>query len=537
MDVFKLLASGARFTDKRNKEIKNLFQGKAPAPVVAKEKVSDSDDESEVKKDRGFDFSREDEVNGFRNRLRIRVKGASVVNPCPTFQEMKIDGALKTSLLRNIEASKWKEPTPIQMQSIPVLLANRDILAAAPTGSGKTASYVIPTLSKLSKSSSKSGSGVRALLLSPTKELADQIFREVQRLSEGRKIKSCVLKKKLMKMAEDHGRKVFQKYDLLIATPLRLLTLVRSNSIDLSQVEIVVLDEADRLLDLQSSPRERNQQPPSDEEDEEEDDEDEEDEEANPDKELSKRERSAFLSQVDEILAQCPATGVQRALFSATLGSFVKELAATFLRDPVEVTIGAENTGASTIKQRLVFVGREDGKLLAMRQLIQEGLKPPVLVFMQSIDRAKDLFKELIYDGINVDVMHAGRSAHQREDIMRRFRIGDIWVLICTDLMARGIDFQGVQMVVNYDLPVSAVNYIHRIGRTGRAGRTGEAVTFFTEEDMPRIRPIANVIKLSGCEVPDWMLQIKAVRLSFIYYVLRWSYRVCPSFFLSFFCR
>lgn len=517
MDVFKLLASGARFTDKRNKEIKNLFQGKAPAPVVSKEKNNDSDDESEDNKGRGFDFSREDEVNAFRNRLRIRVKGSSVVNPCPTFQEMKIDGALKPSLLRNIEASKWKEPTPIQMQSIPVLLANRDILAAAPTGSGKTASYVIPTLSKLSKSSSKSGSGVRALLLSPTKELADQIFREVQRLSEGRKIKSCVLKKKLMKMAEDHGQKVFQKYDLLIATPLRLLTLVRSNSIDLSQVEIVVLDEADRLLDLQSAPRERNQQQQSDEEDEEDGDEEEEDEE-NPDKESSKRERSAFLSQVDEILAQCPATGVQRALFSATLGSFVKELASAFLRDPVEVTIGAENTGASTIKQRLVFVGREDGKLLAMRQLIQEGLKPPVLVFMQSIDRAKDLFKELIYDGINVDVMHAGRSAHQREDIMRRFRIGDIWVLICTDLMARGIDFQGVQMVVNYDLPVSAVNYIHRIGRTGRAGRTGEAVTFFTEEDMPRIRPIANVIKLSGCEVPDWMLQIKAVRFLIVLY-------------------
>lgn len=513
MDVFRLLSSGAKFTDRRNKEVKSLFQGKSVNLVsTAKQQPSkkavnpDSDDEYEGD---NLDFSREDEVNAFRNRLRIRVKGSRAMNPCPTFEEMSIDSSLKPALLRNIEASQWKEPTPIQMQSIPILLAGRDILAAAPTGSGKTASYVIPTLSKIAKSSRNGGSGLRALLLSPTKELADQIFREVQRLSEGRKIKSCVLKKKLLKLAADQGQQVFQKYDLLIATPLRLLTLVRTNSINLSQVEIVVLDEADRLLDLQSAPKRSDQQAES--EDEDEDNENEDAENDSPDKSVSKRERSTFLSQVDEILAQCPETGVQRALFSATLGPFVKELASVFLKDPLEVTIGAENTGASTIKQRLVFVGREDGKLLAMRQLIQEGLKPPVLIFMQSIDRAKALFKELIYDGINVDVIHAERSSHQREEIMRRFRCGDVWVMICTDLMARGIDFQGVQMVINYDLPVSAVNYIHRIGRTGRAGRTGEAVTFFTEDDLPRIRPIANVVKLSGCEVPDWMLQIKSV--------------------------
>jgi len=136
-----------------------------------------------------------------------------------------------------------------------------------------------------------------------------------------------------------------------------------------------------------------------------------------------------------------------------------------------------------------------------MRQLISEGLSPPVLVFLQSKDRAKQLFHELVYDGINVDVIHAERTQEQRNDIIKRFRTGDIWVLICTDLMARGIDFKCVNMVINYDFPQTAVSYIHRIGRTGRAGRQGRAVTFFTEADMEQLRAIANVMKLSGCEV------------------------------------
>jgi ATP-dependent RNA helicase DDX52/ROK1 len=230
------------------------------------------------------------------------------------------------------------------------------------------------------------------------------------------------------------------------------------------------------------------------------------------------------LTQVDEIIAECPTPSnnsiiLQRCLFSATIGPFVKELAEGFLKNPIHVAIGVENSGATTIDQKLIFVGREDGKLLAIRQLIQEGLRPPVLLFVQSIDRAKDLYKELVFDGINVDIMHSNRSAVQREEVMKRFRQGEIWVLICTDLMARGIDFQGVQMVINYDLPNTAVSYIHRIGRTGRAGRTGEAVTFFTEHDIPILRPIANVVKLSGCPVPDY--QTGMVNASSLLYIFK----------------
>lgn len=135
----------------------------------------------------------------------------------------------------------------------------------------------------------------------------------------------------------------------------------------------------------------------------------------------------------------------------------------------------------------------------------------PVLIFVQSIPRAKELYSELVYDGLNVEVIHSEKSLVQREEIIKNFRIGKIWMLICTDLIARGIDFKNVKLVVNYDLPLSSAAYIHRIGRTGRAGTTGKAITFFTEADIPYIRSIANVVKLSGFDVPDWMLSIKKV--------------------------
>jgi ATP-dependent RNA helicase DDX52/ROK1 len=169
------------------------------------------------------------------------------------------------------------------------------------------------------------------------------------------------------------------KYDILIATPLRLVSLIRSNAIDLSSIEMIIMDEADKLLELDRGKAAM--------------DDNDEAEDENGEGEVSeqqKRDRSSFLSQIDEILSQCPSSSsssLQRGLFSATIGPFVKELASAFLVDPVEVSIGIENSGASTIQQKLIFVGREDGKLLAIRQLIQKGIKPPVLLFLQSIDR------------------------------------------------------------------------------------------------------------------------------------------------------
>ncbi|XP_063900526.1 DEAD box protein 52 homolog, partial [Zophobas morio] len=232
-------------------------------------------------------------------------------------------------------------------------------------------------------------------------------------------------------------------------------------------VEWLVLDEADKLLDL------------------------------------------GFLEQLDEILSSCSNSKLHCSLFSATISEKVQELARTILRDPVSVFVGKRNTPTETIMQELKYCGREDGKLLAIRQLFNTGLEPPVLIFVQSVDRAKQLFHELVYDNINVDAIHSERTQAQRDSVIRKFRSGDIWVLIATDVLGRGMDFKGVNVVINYDFPTSTANYIHRIGRTGRAGRAGKAITFFTNEDFTNLRSIVNIIKESGGEVPEWLLKFK----------------------------
>jgi len=228
--------------------------------------------------------------------------------------------------------------------------------------------------------------------------------------------------------------------------------------------------------------------------------------------EADKLLEQGFLEQTDEIFAACSHPSLQKSLFSATLPSGVEALANTFMRSPIRIVIGSKNAATETINQKLIYCGSEEGKLIAIRQQIQKGLKPPVLIFVQSIERAKELFHELIYDGINVDVIHSERTKAQRDKIVESFRQGKVWVLIATELMARGVDFKGVNLVINYDFPQTVQSYIHRIGRTGRAGRSGDAITYFTNEDQTYLKSIVNVMRESGCEVEEWMLEMKKPR-------------------------
>lgn len=218
-----------------------------------------------------------------------------------------------------------------------------------------------------------------------------------------------------------------------------------------------------------------------------------------------------FLDQVDKVLSACSHPQLKRALFSATMEQGVETLARTVLRDPVRMVVGARNSATASIQQELLFVSNEEGKLIAMRQMLQSGLPLPALVFVQSKERAQQLYQELVYESVAVDVIHADRTQHQRMEAIRKFRAGKVWFLICTDLMARGIDFKGVSTVINYDFPVSSVSYIHRIGRTGRAGRQGRAITFFTEIDKPLLPSIAKLVKQSGSDVPEWMLKMHKI--------------------------
>ncbi|GAO50710.1 hypothetical protein G7K_4831-t1 [Saitoella complicata NRRL Y-17804] len=405
-----------------------------------------------------------EEANAHRKANRIKVTGTDVPYPFASFSDLLSRFELRSFLKRNLDKYNFNKPTPIQMQAIPILLHKRDLLAIAPTGSGKTLAFVLPMVQDLKAHES---AGFRALIISPTRELAQQIYNEVKKLTEGRGMKVCMLTKATA-ATQAQAPELRQKFDILISTPLRLVHALQQESIDLSNVRHLIMDEADKLFEL------------------------------------------GFLEQTDEILAACSSPALQKALFSATLPSSIEQLANTVMKDPVRVIIGSKEAAAETIDQKLVYAGNEQGKLIAIRNLVQTGgLKPPCLVFVQSIERAKALFHELVYDGLNVDVIHGERTKAQRDAVIDKFREGQIWILIATDVMARGIDFKGVNLVINYDFPQSVQSYVHRIGRTGRAGRRGEAVTYFTKDDAEYLKSIVNVMRQSGCEVEDWLLKLK----------------------------
>jgi len=328
-------------------------------------------------------------VKGLRKRLGLHVKGTDIPDPIYKFQQLVTRYKVPKYLLRNLMEPKpegfgFTKPTPIQAQAIPCLISKRDILACAVTGSGKTVSFVLPMLHNLVAPKRE---GIRGLVLTPTAELGMQLKRQISKLSRGRSFRILMLTKT---NSTANTFKNSKRRDILIATPLRLIRLIRERAVELTSVLYLALDEADRLFE------------------------------------------DGFIEQSDEILAACPNPKIQRALFSATMPQGVEILARTVLRNPIRVVVGHKNTAAAEIDQKLVFVGTEQGKPLAMRQLIQKGLNIPVLCFVQSVERAKQLFQELVFDGIQVDVIHSQRSAKQRESVVEGFRTGKVWMLIAT---------------------------------------------------------------------------------------------------------
>ncbi|WWC65516.1 ATP-dependent RNA helicase ROK1 [Kwoniella dejecticola CBS 10117] len=402
------------------------------------------------------------------------------------------------------------------------LLEDRDTICVAPTGSGKTLSYVLPTLVKLENPSrslrdSEDVKGIRAVVLVPTHDLAIQIHGVVKAVTRGRQWRTLVLTKATEKavcdsspgsvssraepkdgseeeeenQSDDDGDESGSEeestgsvnefaqpqsgnpsglgIDILIATPERLHHLVETKRISLASIRHIVLDESDRLL--------------------------------SPD----------FLPQVEPILKACTHSEIQKCFLSATMPSGVEEIAKRWLKGGgVRVVVGVKDSAVTTVDQSLLYTGLESGKLLALRNLITTGSLPyPSLIFVQSIERADELYKNLILEGIKVDVVHGGRGKSKRDEAIKNFRLGHVWMLVVTEVLARGMDFRSVKVVVNYDFPQTVQSYIHRIGRTGRAGRPGKAITFFNVEDGPYLRTIANVLRSSGCPVPDYMLDMK----------------------------
>ena len=357
----------------------------------------------------------------------------------------------------------FEEPTPIQRLACPVIASGIDCIASATTGSGKTLAFLIPILRNLQKPGRET---VRALIVTHSRELATQIVRETEHL-----ISHCS-KKFRVKLLDNVPENV-QRIDIAVCTPLRLVQLLSENRITLSSTRLVVFDEADRLLDL------------------------------------------GFSQQIDQILSTCmqERDSMQRSLqicfFSATLPPKIVGLAKSAMIEPVTLAVGQRDTACANVEQRLVFAGSEEGKILSFKQLVVNGeLKAPALIFVNSKERAQQLCTELLLRGVLADSIHAGRTRAERDRCVEAFREGKIWVLVATDLLARGVDFRAVEMVINFDIPTTSVNYIHRIGRTGRAGRKGTAITFFTANEGVHLRTIANIIRNSGHDIPEWMTKL-----------------------------
>lgn len=415
------------------------------------------------KSKQSFAQMKQEKINHIRNKNRIHCFGQDPPNPCTSFDQLATTYGLNPQIVKNIASIGYTQPTPIQIQAIPAMLDRREILACAPTGSGKTAAFLLPIMHHLKEHKKK---GYRALILAPTRELAKQIYREFLRLSEGVGLKAHYISKSTTE------KRLEKKYDVLVSTPNRLVYMLQEDPplINLSQVEWLVIDESDKLFE---------------------------------------DGKTGFRDQLAKVYQACDSNNVKRAMFSATFAVEVEEWCKLNLDNVLQVYIGAKNSATTTIEQELKFVGTESGKLLAVRDIIAKGVQPPVLIFVQSKERARELFHELIYDGMNVDVIHSDQTQEQRDNAVKNFRSGKTWILICTELMGRGMDFIGVNLVINYDFPNSAISYIHRIGRTGRAGRSGRAITFFTESDSMYLRSIARVMVNAGCPVPNYMLDMK----------------------------
>ncbi|CAG2107613.1 unnamed protein product [Medioppia subpectinata] len=407
-------------------------------------------------------------VNQLRNKYRIHVKGSDVNEPIVSFDELNVD----QNIMENIRKSGFGSPTAVQMQSIPLLMSKREMLCCAPTGSGKTLAFLIPIVHQLRGPQRK---GFRAVILAPTRELAKQIHRECLWISNGTGLRVHIIKN--VNLAQKKfGPNSELMYDILVTTPNRLVYLLSQEpvAINIENVEWLVIDECDKLFE------------------------------------------EGFRDQLSVIFQSCgKSTKVSHAMFSATHDIELEKWAKLNLDNLVAVGIGGKNNASQEVDQTLTFVGNESGKIMALRDVIARGCEAPVLIFVDKIQKAKQLHKELVYDGINIDVIHSKRTQQDRDNVVRSFREGKVWFLICTDLMGRGIDFKGVNLVINYDFPSTSVSYIHKIGRTGRAGRKGKAITFFTEKDSDKLRSIANVMRRSGCDVPQFMLELNKRKRKF----------------------
>nr|WP_043892665.1 ATP-dependent RNA helicase RhlE [Providencia sneebia] len=363
------------------------------------------------------------------------------------------DLALNEEIMRAINELGYEAPTPIQQQAIPAVLAGNDLLASAQTGTGKTAGFTLPILQKLITTPrvGKDRKPIRALILTPTRELAAQVAENVKEYSRHLKIRSFVvfggvsINPQMMKLRGG--------VDVLIATPGRLLDLAHQNAVDLSQVEVFVLDEADRMLDM------------------------------------------GFIHDIRRVITKLPKKR-QNLLFSATFSDDIKQLANKLLNNPVSIEVAPRNSASEQITQYVHLVDKKrKGELLS--HMIGRENWQQVLVFTRTKHGANRLAEQLNKDGIKSAAIHGNKSQGARTRALADFKSGDIRVLVATDIAARGLDIEQLPYVVNFELPNIAEDYVHRIGRTGRAEATGMAVSLVCVDEIKLLKDIEKLLKKS----------------------------------------
>ncbi|MBB4636291.1 DEAD/DEAH box helicase [Longimicrobium terrae] len=356
---------------------------------------------------------------------------------------------LAPELLRNVVAMGYVTPTPIQQQAIPAALEGRDVLGKAPTGTGKTAAFMLPTLHRL-----RGKEGLRCLVLCPTRELAIQVADNARQYAVNTEMFVGIVYGGVP--LDKDLRDLRAGVEVLVATPGRLNDHLERGNVDLSNIEVLILDEADRMLDM------------------------------------------GFKPQIDNILRRCKRTGRQTLFFSATMPNSVKSLAYEMLNDAVTVEAAPKVTTAEGVEQFVYPVEPSKKPELLLKILKQEEVRS-ALVFTRTKFGADRLAGQLTRAGLTVETMHSDRNMAQRVRALESFRAGEVKILIATDVAQRGIDVDGISHVINYDAPKDPEGYVHRVGRTARAGETGVAITFMSGGE---IGDVAAVEHLVGARIP-----------------------------------
>jgi ATP-dependent RNA helicase RhlE len=361
-----------------------------------------------------------------------------------TFSELGLCPEILDALTRQ----GYTEPTPIQAQAIPAVLAGHDVMAAAQTGTGKTAGFTLPILEMLKGNERAKANTARVLILTPTRELAAQVGESVATYGRGLPLNYAVvfggvkINPQMMKLRKG--------VDILVATPGRLLDLYQQNAIRFPKLEVLVLDEADRMLDM------------------------------------------GFIHDIKKIIKLLPAKR-QTLMFSATFSNDIRTLAKTLVKNPVEISVAPPNSTAERIDQ-IMYAAEKNKKPRMLMQILRNLNLPQVIVFSRTKHGANRLVKQLDQDGFLAAAIHGNKSQGARTKALADFKSGKVNVLVATDIAARGLDIEKLPYVINFDLPQVAEDYVHRIGRTGRAGQVGHAISLVMDEEFKTLKAIEKLI-------------------------------------------